>query len=487
MNTMLSKNELVGRVEPSTLDWVREDVLSSEVPPQDLVHGQRFDVFFKTFYLKTRVKNFGLARRVYLEHLKAFGAGAFSEGENPTKNSEEAFLKAFDEIYTSINIDGFDRNKSFVPVASDGVIINGSHRLASALVCGKNVSVVHCPRSGPRYDFLFFYNRGVTGYFLDIAAKEFVEICRNAFVALVWPSAVGQDEVIDSILGNVVYKKNVYLGPNGAKNLMIQVYSMMKWIGTPESNFVGAHEYVGQCFKFAGPLRVVAFIGKDLESVVSAKAEIRDIFAIGNSSIHISDTHEEAINLARLLFNDNGIHFLNHANPSKYGSFRRNYVEFGKFLQANHFCEDDFVLDSGMVLASYGLRQANDVDYLTSVVTELNDHGLVNNHAEKVGHHQTPIGDLIYDPKYYFHLGSIKLLSFRQVYTMKGHRGGHKDRIDREMMDAFLGGMNAREKWARIRQRIYSFKFRLRRQIVEVIRMLGFYEQAKQLYRKIFY
>ena len=53
------------------------------------------------------------------------------------------------------------------------------------------------------------------------------------------------------------------------------------------------------------------------------KDKIREVFNVGKHSVHITDTKEEAIRTARVVFNDNSIHFLNYAKPNKYISIHK--------------------------------------------------------------------------------------------------------------------------------------------------------------------
>jgi len=486
-NTIFFKRELMGRLEPNILDGLPDkNIACSWCAAQDIASGRRFDVYFKTFYLRMRAKNLELARRVYLEHIKVFSAGAYRESGNPEKASPEAFLQKFDQIASEIEQRGFDPDTSMIPYSGDGVICNGAHRLASAIVLGQKVALVHCPSAGPNYDFRYFLNRGMEPYFTDIAATEFVEISPNSFIALLWPSAEGKDELVDTMLGNVVYKKNVFLGLNGAKNLMTQVYALMKWIGSPDSDYQGVQAYVGRCFNKTGPLRVIAFIGENLETVVEAKAGIRELFGIGNSAIHISDTHSEAILLARLLFNDRALHFLNHANPNKYSSFRKQYGEFLGLLRDSKMNASDVALDCGIVLASYGLREAGDIDCIISDEgQELCIMAGGAFHLNDLKYHRVSVKELIYNPRYYYYFGAIKLIAFDQVYAMKRNRAGRKDLVDVALMDAHLEKRLLRDLSVRAKQQMLYVRVRCRRILVDLISTLGLYDIAKKIYKRL--
>ncbi|HCK0044366.1 TPA: hypothetical protein NW722_003875, partial [Vibrio cholerae] len=135
---------------------------------------------------------------------------------------------------------------------------------------------------------------------LDIAATKFVEYADNVYIAFVWPTAQGFDEEIERIIPNIIYRKNIKMTPNGAHNLLSQIYFGEPWLGTVENNFRGSKNKVTECFKTFDFMRVIAFQADSLDSVLQIKENIRQIFNVGKHSIHITDTKDEAIRMARM-------------------------------------------------------------------------------------------------------------------------------------------------------------------------------------------
>ena len=60
-----------------------------------------------------------------------------------------------------------------------------------------------------------------------------------------WPTAVGKDEELEKLIPNIVYRKKIYLNPNGAHNLLSQIYFGESWLGSVENNFAGKSK---ECF-----------------------------------------------------------------------------------------------------------------------------------------------------------------------------------------------------------------------------------------------
>ena len=104
--------------------------------------------------------------------------------------------------------------------------------------------------------------------------------------------------------GFIYYKKDVYLNYNGYVNIKklsygSDMWGKESWIGTSKNKYSGAQKHAQKSFgNGKNPLRAYVFVCDNLDNVLKAKAEIREIFKIGNESIHINDTRKEAIALA---------------------------------------------------------------------------------------------------------------------------------------------------------------------------------------------
>ncbi len=53
----------------------------------------------------------------------------------------------------------------------------------------------------------------------------------NVHVAFLWPTAKGNDKEIEKVIPNIVYRKEMTLTPNGADNLLSQIYYGEEWLG----------------------------------------------------------------------------------------------------------------------------------------------------------------------------------------------------------------------------------------------------------------
>lgn len=465
--------------------------LVEKVDARDLLTYKRFDLAFKLVYLEMLDKNVSFTKGAYREHIRAFSLGSFKEPGQEEKNSIEKYYKSFLDTFFDIKSNGFNASRSLVPVSYNGTIVNGAHRVASAIFLNQEVQCVRLKLNDPVYDYKFFYSRNVDKELLDLAATKFVEYASNVFIAIVWPTAVGCDTELESIIQNIFYRKNVKLSLNGAHNLISQVYYGEPWLGTTTNNFSGANGKLVECFKTSNPVRIIGFQAVSLDAVREIKQRVRKLFDAGKSSIHITDTKEEAIRIARLMFNDNCIHFLNYAQPNKYRSSHIKINEFKTFLERNKISKTAVVLDGGIVLSLYGLREASDVDYLACDTALMHISAEeFDCHDEELRYHNEEKGEMIYNPKFYFYFNDIKFISFNQIYRMKRCRAGQKDTIDYQLMESIIDNNEIKKVILKIKQRIYygriklSHKFCvLRSKVFSVLKYSGMYNTAKQVYR----
>ena len=487
MPKLVDKVKLKGLLEPHFIESLTSDEYEVKtIKAKSLLTSTRFDLAFKLLYLDLKSTNIDLAKELYKKHIEAFHLGKVFEPGNARKNSIERFIEEFDSTSSSISRSGFDSFKSLIPLSINGSIANGAHRVASAIYADRNVEVVDLDVNNHIYDYQFFYQRNVSEDKLDIAAIKYVEYAENIYVALIWPTAQGYDDVIENIIPNIVYRKDVTLAPNGAHNLLSQIYHGEEWLGSAKDNFKGSRGKLVECFKTFSPVRIFAFQAERLESVLKIKEAVRRVFDVGKHSIHITDTKEEAVHISKLLFNDNSIHLLNYGFPNKYSETQEKLQYFKYFLSRNKLSAEDVVLDSSIVLSIYGLRKCRDIDYLSlgqrETQTEYND---IDNHIDDLEFHRQAKEDLILDPKFYFYYDGLKFISFSQLYEMKKHRGSTKDLNDVEKMSAFVGNNRLKQLVAEIKQKLYFLRLKAKLQLMAILKLLGIYKFVRFIYRKL--
>ena len=466
---------LIARLDPA-----QETFRVSEMRP--VLTPNRLDLAIKLFYLSDRIgRGSRFAGELYDVHLRAFSLGTFREPGNLNKTNLADFHRGFDDILSSLATTGFDARKSLVPVATDGSIVNGAHRTACAIHLGKPIRVLHTGLDPVRYDADFFRARGLGDDLIEAAVVNYVENAPDAAVALVWPAADGYDEEIEAALGPLVYRKAISLNSAGGHTLLSQVYAHEPWLGDPARNYPGIRGKWERCFASGRALRVFVFENTPERSPVATKACIRDHFGIGKDSIHITDTHGEAVALARILLNERSVHFLNHGRPTHFPSTLRAIEGFGRYLADNGIAPSSAAIDSGTVLAAYGIRKAVDVDFIAADPAP-GDEEFVQHDAT---HHGVAVEDLLADPRLHFHYQGVKLLALAQVATMKRRRRRGSDAEDlRAMMPYLVRGGRSRLREYLVCEARLAFA-RARRLVIRSTAWLGLEHQARTLYRRV--
>ncbi|MUK92241.1 hypothetical protein GNP80_07295 [Aliivibrio fischeri] len=474
-------------IEPHFYKFLKEtDYKIERTSAVNLLTANRFDLAFKLLYLDGKTNGVEYLKEVYDDHIRAFSFGSFTEPGNMEKNSKESFRKAYDEIYENIKKNGFNPTKSIIPLTSSRSIVNGAHRLASCIHLNIDVNYVDISIDEQCYNYKFFYSRNVPQIMLDIAARKFIEISNNTYIACVWPSANGKDSDLERTIPNIVYRKDVQLNANGAHNLLSQVYSGEEWLGSIENNFKGIKGKLVECFKNFNAVRFVAFQASNLDEVLVIKENIRKLFNIGKHSIHITDTKEEAIELASLVFSDNGIHFLNSGKVNKYIDTHNKITYFKKYIRKNNVNLSDVILDSSMTLALYGLRKAKDIDYLSiKKIQESRCYPNIENHDSELVYHNVKKVDLVFNPNYFFIFNGVKFVSFNQVFNMKKTRGEMKDLNDINIMVSVIENNVFKEKVAKYKQRYFYTTLKIKKTLIKIMKKVHIYTFIYFIYKII--
>ncbi len=483
----VSRNELEVMLESHMHAFLKKDSYTIEtISPLSLFTHNRIDLAIKLLYLVNRRYKDTFSRRIYEEHVRSISNGSFKEPGNDQKNSLDSFLDTFETVYSSISRGGFDAKKSLIPISKNGSIINGAHRVACAISLNTPVKCVRLDTIDHVYDYKFFFDRGLEPRMLDAAATKFVETGDNVYIATIWPAARGDLASAEAVIPNVIYKKQMLLNTNGGANLISVLYQGCSWLGNSTQGFPGVSAKLVECFIGQNPVTAIAFQAPTLTAVLDIKNKIRDVFGIGKHSVHITDTKEEAVTAAHMLFNDNAIHFLNHAKPSKFQSTFEKIRIFKRFLENNSAISEEFVIDAGTVLSLYGLREADDIDYMYAgekPITLITKN--VNHHQDSLQYHESSEADLVMNPMNYFYFDGVKFISFSQLYRMKQNRLQEKDKNDLMIMRGMVENNRVLATLGIARQKLAFARIRLYHLSLKVLQTIGLYKLVRWVYRNL--
>lgn len=426
----ISKQELINYVNSNIAKMLtQEDYEVNIVNPHSFLNSKRIDILIKYLYVNSLINGKGIDfhRRLYLNHIKAFNG--FVEADDTNKIGPNDFDNNIKSLLSAIRNNGFDDNY-IIPVDRSCFPLDGAHRISIAIALGIEIKSFNVGGISPLcFDLSFFQNRGMDNIEIEYVAQQYASFQENAYIVLVWPIARGYQEEIESILsrnGTIVYSKQVKLSMNGMINLQRRVYKNEKWLGNYENDFEGVWVKASQCYDEDGALRVFLFESKN--DLVKIKDEIRAIFNIGKHSVHINDTHDETIEISNLLFNKNSLNYLN-------SSRRKEYVNYFKLLskyesEISRYDVGDFVIIGG-VMSEYGIREAKDLDYITSVddfPDKLSNE--IEKETKKIKYTDYSLQELIYNPRYFFQIGNLKYTAPQVIRQIKEKRNNDSDKED---------------------------------------------------------
>lgn len=479
---LVDRSFLETRLEPFLLDRLpcdrkrfRVRMYHSELTPN------RLDVAVKLALLESELLH--PARfpiRLYDAHIHAFSLGDMTEPGSLEKNGADSFRAAFFRLRNSFSKSGFDPSLSLMPIASDGTILNGGHRAACALHLGLPLMGVETELEPVCYDWAYFRDRGMATEDLDAMALAYLDQAPDAALALLWPAAPAQSAKAEKLLGMAAYRREVFLTPKGAHNLLSQVYAGEEWLGPRDQDFPGIAAKLAPCFSSPRPLRLLALSLPPSIDRVALKEKVRRMLGHDKHTIHITDTRTEAIDIARLLLNPNGRHFLDHASPNRFPTVAAKVSEFRREFSGRGGDVRFTALDTGIVLGAYGLREPGDVDFRSAEPLEL---------PPPFERHVTSdsnilLGDILSDPKMHFHFWGQRFVALPLVADMKRRRLAGRDREDLLLIEELMTQQHdSRAEKRAIRRRVA--RARLRRRLIHILAAMNLRDPVKVIYHKI--
>jgi hypothetical protein len=205
---------------------------------------------------------------------------------------------------------------------------------------------------------------------------------------------------------------------------------------------------------------------------------VREKLGLGKHALHISDTHEEVEMLCELFMNKNSRFFLNNSKKA----FLIKIPSRDKLKD-----REDVAITSSFIMDIFGIRKANDLDYIingSKIIKELGSkHNCFFSEEE--------LKDLIYNPKNFFRFKGIKFLTLENVAKFKRKREEPKDRRDLRLIESFLD----RNKRFDLEEKILKLRFGTTSFLIKIIKIipkkpkefLKKNKHVRKLIRKIFY
>lgn len=433
----VSERQLAQLISPHLLETLdlREPCKVSWIPARELICPDRFDLFAKVPLARALMqgRQSRWATELYCKHLSAWTRGTFEEPDGSGKKGFDTYLQHFTDVVNELQAHGYDASRSLLPVSHDLTIFDGAHRTAAAIALDQRVPVVESDAKPRCYDYRFFRRCGVRDVYLDAMALEYCRMIPNSYIAYLFPAFSNREDDVRRLLeecGEIFYQREIQLTKFGMHAFIAQIYRGEHWLGSPSNGFAGATSHVNNRYVPGKALKCYFFQASSLENVVAMKGRVRELFEAGNYPIHINDEHEEAVRVAQQILNENGIHYLNNSSPYRFKRFSQMLSVFGDDLHNANVDVDDYMIDGSAVMAAYGLRNANDLDYLHRGEPIQFSHREIHSHNSELKHYDETLEDMLDDPRNHFYFNGIKYASLPQIKDMKMRRAEVKDARD---------------------------------------------------------
>jgi len=441
LKNFISKEKTKRLIDQYILDQNDESEFKiKEINPIDLIHSNRLDLGFKLFYLNLRSKCNKIAKKIYIDHIKTFSFGKFSEKGNKNKNNADDFIQSFENILLNLKKNGFDDKISLIPVNKNKVILNGSHRLASAIYLKKKIKTIELKGNILSYDYKFFLKRNIKIEYLEKSIKCFCSYNSRSRLAILWPSFFISGKDTNNYFDNIVYEKDINLTNIGKHNFVTEIYKNEKWLGDYENDFNGAKNKMHECFKTNKQVKIVIFNIDERININYLKSKIRNEIGIGKHSIHITDNNNFQ-NILDIIFNENSLHLLNTVKCSILNKQYNLTNILKKNLLKNNIDLDEVLIVGSFPLSLFEIRENRDLDIILlndNLLETKNDFDIkISSHNNLLHLYGANKEELIYDDRNYFLFNDVKILKLDILKQFKENRKEKKDIIDVHLINKY--------------------------------------------------
>jgi len=430
--------------------FVNPSTLHRNQDPTILLNHHRMDVVIKIIYAEyyLGITKTILNKVLYYYHLKKLNN---FKGKDTDKNTFRDYELSFQNTIDSIKINGFDSNKTILPVDKFNRIIDGSHRLGASIVLEKGIDVLKFNSIAPVINLKrlnSFFDLKKNELILDYLIINFIKYAKNLRIITLFPVRdKNLDEECISIIkefGDIVLTKSFGIGnlANGY-HIVKNFYFGAPWIGNLQNNYQGAEWKAKSIIgKSNGIIDVILFSPHKeefatLEHLKKIKEKIRSIYKVHFHSIHSSDDHAETIRYSKLFFDFNSQRML----TKRTGIFFNKFESVLEKLIISKIDHHNFVFSGSAVMAALGLREPKDLDVFHIDVWRL-PNGLSSHNSQIIYLDGYSINELIFNPRNYFYYMGYKFLNLEIILKMKVKRYSEKpkekDKTDIDIINQFL-------------------------------------------------
>lgn len=445
---------------------IENNCVQESIDARKLLCTARFDFYGILIYIDQKargIKNLSWAKNIYKERTGAMTGHKLSENGSTEKNTFDDFITVLDNLIEDFQNDRFDKERTLIPVDKDYVPMDGAHRVACAAYFNKRVNILRFPDREYQFKgYQYLKHELLPTSISDYIALESTRWHDNLFVFFLWPQAHQSSKKLkiaqEFIYANtdVMYDVEYKLTYTAIRNLMIQIYGHMDWLGNIENKYVNVLKKVDEVWASNGKVQLIIVRSESCEYIAKLKAQIREMFAIGLSSCHSTDNMRETRLALNALLNPLSRYFLERGKPTTFKKPFKLVEQFKKIANMHNLPLNNFILDSSIVLAIYGARESKDLDFYCLPETNIDAYKSevnIEEHDEtQKQYYEYPVQDYIISPEHYFVFNEVKFMSLQNLLKFKQTRYTQtkesKDASDIELIKNYSEKKSFIMQWA---------------------------------------
>lgn len=445
------------------LDLKKEEIDIVEIDPLVLINHSRFDIMAKYIYATFKhnklQSNWGY--RLYEDHMWVFNK--YNEDDGSGKKGIKSFVRSFNSTLESIQRNGFDKEISLLPLNTEGIPIDGAHRLTAALLYKHKINTIKVSSNTINYNYEFFKRKGLLNKWGDAMAYEYCKLKKQTHIVILFPIAMKKKvKIIETLkkYGSIYYEKDITLVNRGQQNLIKLLFKDNNRKEDLKRN-MKEDDY----FKGKNTVNALVFEKKDSISYEKVKEDLEKLFKQDLIPFYINERHDDTIRLTQSLLNENSLHFLNYAKLNSFESFESLKDEYRENSEKYGFDKESLCVISDAVLAAYGIYETRNIEFILNVSSSLEKVNLgFNGLNPKNKLFNKPLDDIIYNPENHFYFDGIKFASLNIVRQMMKRQGLKKEKVLIKKMERLIKISKKSNKvfWKyNIKKKILLIKFKI--------------------------
>lgn len=439
-----------------------------EINTKELFNRKRLDLIVKYLYAKELLEKCDnlyskdICKDLYIRHILMRNGGVTSHLETLQKQCVDEYCKEFEKLIYSMKENGFDKNFP-AEITTDGLISNGSHRIAAAMALGINTETI-IKNDGHSWSFEWFNNNGFNNEDKQRILKGYVDLkSQNSILFVVWNPLIQYTDNIKAIINkyfDLVGDIELDFEDNYIAfiNSLLEIYERNIAQNNRDESGILAKAKLLLSNRLSYKVIVATNESKNTDRSIEdlskdCKSEIRNLFdhILPKEifcTVHSSDGAEESQYLSNILLSPNNVKYLkmrmDYETDGRLTSLIRNLPTYLKTI--NVPTQDICVIGTG-VLSAIGIQRHHDSDI---------DFIISHKHREKFGwgaYHlnedyeigvsskqaQGPILDdvIIHNDNYHFWFKGIKFTNLDIIKDRKKSKSRPKDSFHLRQIELF--------------------------------------------------